>query len=142
MFADLCRQMQAIGSGRATSDGICLWDHERLSASAFRFDRLPQKRLWESDMMQRELSMVLTRHPLGTDVADMLAELNQAGFACHGVEESVSVATGECQTSYAAIVYDNFIPTWFGALIWRVEYRASGSGSLQNIKVSAMGVGP
>jgi hypothetical protein len=64
-FADLCRQMQAIGSGRASSDGICLWGHGQLLASPFRFDRLPQKRLWEPDMMRRELSMVLVRHPPG-----------------------------------------------------------------------------
>jgi hypothetical protein len=136
-LADECRQMQAIGSSRGSSDGICLWGHEQLSASPFRFDRLPQKRLWEPEMIRRELSMVVARHPLGTDAEDMVADLKQAGFACRDMIESPW-----CLTSYGAVVYENFEVAWFGAVTWFVEYRASGSGALQNVKVSAMGVGP
>jgi hypothetical protein len=141
-LADQCRQMQEIGSGRASSAGVCLFGHERLSASPFRFDRLPQKRLWEPEMMRRELSMVVDRHPLGTDAADMLADLTRAGFVCRDAEEGTSADTGECQTSYGAVVYENFEVAWFGAITWLVRYRASVSGVLQNVEVSSIAVGP
>ena len=137
--------MQAIGSGHSSTAGLCLSGHEQLSASPFPFDRLHQEQLQErlsnAETTRRALSMVLARHPLGTRSADMLADLDRAGFSCDDVEDSTSVATGDCQTSYFAIGYQNENISWFGRLIWHVGYRASGSGSLENVRVWIVGVG-
>jgi len=133
MHADLCRQMQLIGSGHASSGGIRLSGDHRLAGSPFAFDRPPQTRLSETAILRRALTMVRARHPPGSRAADMLAELHSGGFACNDVEDSISTPTGECRTPYGVMAYTRFEITWFSGLVWHVEYRAAGNGSLENV---------
>lgn len=141
VFASSCQEMQVVGSGRARSDGICVERPERLAESPFRFDLLPQERVHESAVQQMATRLVLSRHPVGTSTGAMVAALADAGFECDEIEDNTSLWTGECWVTYSVIAYSNFVPTWVGALQWRVSYRAATGGMLQSVGVSVFPAG-
>jgi len=137
-LADICMEMQRIGSGRSRSTGWCKTSNEKITDPTYDFSKIDDR---------YDVALVGTSAtPAASDAARIISErfspgsqadrltktLASVGYRCAASPET---GRGQCTMSYGILGYDKFVVSGLMGVLWTVEFWNGPDGALTRVQV-------